>query len=173
MYSLEHRNLGKSYSKYWFLFPEKRFLLALKLKYIHMFVIVWGLQKEAEKRKVLLCGKQHIFRAFGFKVLTKTNLLFCGMTFCSFFVVVFCFLLTFYYERFQAYKNVERTKELYNKYTPPPRCYNLHLIAFALSHIHLYIHLSVPQSILCFMHFNVSCRHQNIFLQILQHACHK
>lgn len=169
MYSLEHKNLGKLYSKYWFLFPEKWFLLALKLKYIHMFVIVWGLQKEAEKRKILLCGKQHIFRAFGFKALMKTNLLFCGMTFCSFFVVVFCFLLTFYYEKFQAYKNVERTKELYNKYTQMLQftSYCICFITYPL------VHLSIPQSILCFMHFNVSCRHQLTFLQILQHAYHK
>lgn len=48
-----------------------------------MFIIVSGLQKEEEKYTTL--GKTVYFRAFSSKHLKKTNLIFCGMNFCSFF----------------------------------------------------------------------------------------
>lgn len=48
-----------------------------------MFIIVSGLQKEEEKYTTL--GKTVHFRAFSSKHLKKTNLIFCGMNFCSFF----------------------------------------------------------------------------------------
>lgn len=51
MYSSEHKNLGKSYSKYWFLFPEKRFLLALKLKYIYTCLLLFEDYRRKQKRE--------------------------------------------------------------------------------------------------------------------------
>lgn len=132
---------------YGFLSPEKMIYFGFKIKkYTHVYYCLRI--KEGRGKEKTILGRNCIYLELSaLKHLKKTSLLFCGMTF----LLIWGVLLPF---NVQTYKKVERIEELYSECTHhPPIFYSLYFTIFALSHIHLYIHLSVPQSILIFYAF--------------------